>query len=78
MEDERMIRKELKNASDLIKIIGKQKDLLTDVDEVIRSYNSGDLEMDASSFEDLVGQFDINNRKLTDAIKQMLFSFREQ
>ena len=31
-----MIRKKMKNASELIKIIGKQKDLLVEVDEAIR------------------------------------------
>ena len=73
-----MIRKKMKNASELIKIIGKQKDLLVEVDEAIRSLNAGDLHMQPDDFEDLVDDFQINNKRLTDAIKHILFSFREQ
>ena len=73
-----MIRKKMKNASELIKIIGKQKDLLVEVDEAIRSFNAGDLHMQPDDFEDLVDDFQINNKRLTDAIKHILFSFREQ
>lgn len=72
-----MIRK-MKTASELIKIIGKQKDLLVEVDEAIRSFNAGDLEMNPDDFEDLLADFQINNKRLTDAIKHILFSFREQ
>jgi broad specificity phosphatase PhoE len=73
-----MIHKKMKTASELIKIIGKQKDLLVEVDEAIRSFNAGDLEMNPDDFEDLVDDFQINNKRLTDAIKHILFSFKEQ
>jgi len=73
-----MILKKMKTASELIKIIGKQKDLLVEVDEAIRSFNAGDLNLQPDNFEDLVAEFDRNNKKLTDAIKHILFSFREQ
>lgn len=72
-----MIRKKEKTASELIKIIGKQKDLLVGVDEAIRSFNAGEL-MKPDDFEDLVSEFQLNNKKLTEAIKHILFSFREQ
>lgn len=73
-----MIRKKMKTASELIKIIGKQKDLLEEVDEAIRSFNAGDLDMRPDDFEELVDDFYINNKKLSDSIKHILFSFREQ
>lgn len=73
-----MIIKKMKTASELIKIIGKQKDLLEDVDEAIRSFNAGDLDMQPDDFEDLLADFYLNNKRLTEAIKHILFSFREQ
>lgn len=73
-----MIHKQLKTASELIKIIGKQKDLLVEVDEAIRNFNAEDLEMNPDDFEDLVEEFNLNNKALTEAIRHILFSFREQ
>lgn len=68
----------MKTAQQLVDIIGRQKDVLTEFDEAVRSYHAGDLDMSAEEFEDLVAEFDRNNKKLTDAIKHILFSFREQ
>jgi hypothetical protein len=70
--------KRQKTAQELIDIIGKQKAVLVDFDEAVRSYHSGDVDIDADEFEDLVGEFDINNRNLTDAIKRILFSLKKQ
>jgi hypothetical protein len=73
-----MLKTTQKTAQQLIDIIGRQKDVLSDFDEALRSYHSGDLNMDVDKFEDLVSDFNQNNKNLTDAIKGILFSLKEQ
>ena len=66
-----------KTAQQIIDILGKQRDILVEVDEQIRLYNDNKL-MDADNFEDLIKEYMLNNKNITDKIKRILFSLREQ
>lgn len=64
-------------ANILVQKIGEFKDIIEDIDDMIRDYNT-DKMLNADKFEDYLSEFNRLYKLILDEIKIILFSLREQ